>query len=138
MKTRHCAWAAMLLALAGPVQAKGFAWCQVNGARYETYLSAIVEVGDGPEAYRALTGAFGKGFQDYVRASLDPKASSVDCNRQDTRFFAEDYIDVLIRANPGYNFVKTGWRGGAGSTAAASAPRRGGAGSRIEAARYGK
>ena len=104
------AGASLLLALATPAHAKGFAWCQVNGSNYQAYLSAIVEIDDGPAAYRGLTGQFGKAFQDYVRGSLDPKALSVDCTRQDTRFFAEDYIGVLIGANPGFKFVRTGWR----------------------------
>jgi hypothetical protein len=110
MKARIFAGASLLLALATPAHAKGFAWCQVNGSNYQAYLSAIVEIDDGPAAYRGLTGQFGKAFQDYVRSSLDPKASSVDCTRQDTRFFAEDYIGVLIGANPGFKFVRTGWR----------------------------
>lgn len=120
MKAGHCAWALPLLALAAPADAKGYAWCQVNGGKYQAYLSAIVEIEDGADAYRALAGPFGKSFEDYVRTSLDPKASSAECIRQDTRFYAEDYIDVLIKANPGFKFVRTGWRGPARPTAAAA------------------
>ena len=121
MKGRYFTGALLLLAFASPAQAKGFAWCQVNGANYQAYLSAIVEIDDGPAAYRGLTGQFGKAFQDYVRAAFDPKASIADCTRQDTRFYAEDYIDVLIGANPGFKFVRTSWNG---SAHAASEPRR--------------
>jgi hypothetical protein len=100
----------MLLAAAAPVEAKGVAWCQVNGAKYQAYLSDIVEIDDGPQAFHNLvSGPFGQGFQDYVRASLDPKASGLDCTRQESLFYAQDYIDVLIKANPGFRFVKTGW-----------------------------
>ena len=108
MKAGWCALA--LLGLASSAEAKGVAWCQINGAKYEAYLSGIVELDDGPQAFRDLVdGPFGKGFQDYVRASLDPRASGIDCTRQESRFYAEDYIDVLINANPGFRFVKTGW-----------------------------
>ena len=74
MKARIFAGASLLLALATPAHAKGFAWCQVNGSNYQAYLSAIVEIDDGPAAYRGLTGQFGKAFQDYVRSSLDPES----------------------------------------------------------------
>jgi len=129
MKTRTCAWALPLMALAGSAEAKGFAWCQVSSAKYDAYLSAIVEIEDGPEAFRALaSGPFGKGFQDYVRAKFDPAASAIDCNRQDSLFFAEDYIDVQINANPGYRFVKTGWDAKPASASADHARRASGGG----------
>ena len=121
-----------------PVQAKGFAWCQVNGDKYQAYLSAIVEIDDGPDAFRNLVnGPFGKGFQDYVRTSLDPKASTVDCNRQDSLFFAQDYIDVQINANPGYKFVKTGWRVKP-ATSTASQSKRGNGNGRVEKLQFRK
>lgn len=102
----------LLLPLAGAAQAKSFAWCQVNGDKYQNYLSDIVEIDDGPDAFRAFrTGAFGSGFRQFVQSSLDSHAAALDCNKQETRFFAEDYIGVLINANPGYKFVKTGWHG---------------------------
>ena len=111
MKAFYCA-PALLLALAAPAGAKSAAWCQVNGSNYQTYLSGIVDIDDGPDAFKALaSGAFGKSFKEYVQSSYDPKASKLNCNKQESRFFAEDYIDVLISANPGYKFVKTGWRG---------------------------
>ena len=125
MKASWGAPALMLVALAAPAEAKGVAWCQVNGAKYEAYLSDIVEIDDGPDAFRNLrTGAFGQGFQDYVRTSLDPRASGLDCTRQDSLFYAEDYIDVLIKANPGFKFVKTGWHPARVAAASASLPRR--------------
>lgn len=119
---------ALLLPLAGPAEAKSFAWCQVNGDKYQNYLSEIVEIDDGPEAFRAFrTGAFGNGFRQFVQNSLDSHASSLDCNKQETRFFADDYIGVLINANPGYKFVRTGWHGS--STASLDhRQRRGGGG----------
>lgn len=118
---------ALLVTAAGSADAKSVAWCQVNGANYAAYLSGIVEVDDGPDAFRAMTGSFGKSFRNYVQASLDPQASTPDCTRQDSRFYADDYIEVLIKANPGYKFVRTGWHGGARATAvSASAKRRGG------------
>jgi hypothetical protein len=135
MKHGLCA-GALLLALAGTAEAKSVAWCQVNGARYATYLSGIVEIDDGPDAFRAMRSSFGNGFKDYVQASLDPQASSPDCTRQDSLFYAEDYIDVLIKANPGYKFVKTGWRGSTRPTVSASQPRRGGGQSRADSLHY--
>src|SRR5689334_16383396 len=91
MKAWSCAPALVLLALAAPAEAKGVAWCQVNGAKYEAYLSGIVEVDDGPQAFKSLvSGPFGKGFQDYVRGSLDPRASGLDCTRQESLFYAQD------------------------------------------------
>ena len=126
----------LLLPLAGAAEAKSFAWCQVNGAKYETYLSDIVEIDDSADAFRALkTGAFGSGFRHYVESSLDPHASTLDCNKQESRFFAEDYIGVLISGNPGYKFVRTGWRGAPASDHRAS---RGGGESREGALRYRK
>jgi hypothetical protein len=113
MNARKCLAAlTLLLPIAASAQAKSFAWCQVSGGKYETYLSDIVEIGDGPDAFVAFkAGAFGNGFRQYVQSSFDPHASGLDCNKQDSRFFAEDYIDVLISGNPGYRFVRTGWRG---------------------------
>ena len=115
---------ALLLALAAPAGAKSVAWCQVNGSNFQAYLSGIVEIDDGPDAFRALAkGTFAKSFKEFVQASYDPRASKLDCNKQDSRFFAEDYIDVLISANPAYKFVKTGWHGSRAT--AATEPVRG-------------
>ena len=115
---------ALLIALAAPAGARSAAWCQVNGANYQTYLSGIVDIDDGPDAFKALAnGAFAKSFKEYVQSSYDPKASKLNCNKQESRFYAEDYIDVLISANPGYKFVKTGWRGGRNT--ASAEPARG-------------
>jgi len=112
MRISIFACAVMLLSFAGAAEGKSFAWCQVNGGKYQTYLSGIVEIEDGPGAFRALkTGPFGNGFRQYVQSSLDPQASELDCNKQESRFFAEDYIAVEISGNPGYKFVKTGWSG---------------------------
>jgi hypothetical protein len=120
--------ALLLLPLGTAVQAKSFAWCQVNGGKYQTYLSGIVEIDDGPEAFRAFkTGAFGTGFRQYVQ-TLEPKASDVDCNKQESRFFAEDFIGVLISGNPGYRFVRTGWNGNARASAAEHGSLRGSGG----------
>ena len=136
MKRRLCACALLLLASAASAEARSVAWCQVNGAKYSTYLSGIVEIDDGPDAFRAMRSAFGNGFKDYVAASLDPQASGPECMRQDSLFYAEDYIDVLIKTNPGYRFVKTGWRGSTHAVSAAVQPKRGGAQSRVDSLRY--
>lgn len=123
MRALYCA-AVLLLALAAPANARSAAWCQVNGTNYQTYLSGIVDIDDGPGAFKALAnGAFAKSFKEFVQSSYDPKASKLNCNKQESRFYAEDYIDVLISANPGYKFVKTGWRGS--SKTAAIQPVRG-------------
>ena len=132
MRALKCA-ALLVVVLAGSAEAKSYAWCQVNGTGYHAYLNGIVEIEDGAEAFRTLSaGPFGKGFRDYVQASFDPKASSLDCSTQESLFFAEDYIGVLIRANPGFEFVKTGWRGPlrAAASAPAASARRGSLGSR--------
>ena len=126
MKALSCAPALLLVALAGQAQAKSFAWCQMTGGNYEAYLSRIVAIEDGPEAFRGLrTGSFGNGFQEYVRATFDPHASNFDCASQESLFFAKDYIDVLITANPGIKFVKTDWRGGRNTAALDEPPKRG-------------
>ena len=135
MKALTGAFALLLLASAGPAGAKSFAWCQVNGGKYSAYLSAIVEIEDGPDAFRALKSSFGSDFRAYVQASLDPNATAPSCLEQESRFFAEDYIDVLINANPAFNFVRTEWRGGGGRAPGASSPRRGGGGSRNTSSR---
>ena len=123
MKAVYCA-PALLLALAAPAGARSAAWCQVNGSNFQTYLSGIVDIDDGPAAFKALaTGAFANSFKQYVQSSYDPKASKLNCNKQESRFYAEDYIDVLIGANPATKFVKTGWRGS--SKTAAVQPLRG-------------
>lgn len=128
---------ALLLVFGGTAEAKSVAWCQVNGAKYATYISALVDIDDGPDAFRTLKSSFGQGFKDYVQASLDPQASSPDCNRQDSRFYAEDYIDVLIKANPGYRFVRTGWRGTPRAEASSTDQiKRSGAQSRADSLRY--
>jgi hypothetical protein len=138
MKVRYFAGALALLALADPAQAKSFAWCQVNGAKYQAYLSGIVEIDDGPEAFRAVaSGPFSQAFHDYVQGSLDPAASKPDCTKQDSLFYAKDYIDVLIKANPGFKFVKTGWRGGQ-AVSAEKGSKRGGSQSPADALRYRK
>lgn len=112
----------LLLPLAGAAEAKSFAWCQLSGDKYQNYLSDVVEIDDGPDAFRAFrTGAFGNGFRQFVQSSLDSHAAGLDCNKQETRFFADDYIGVLISSNPGYKFVRTGWHGG---RAAASLDRQ--------------
>lgn len=135
MKALYCA-PALLLALAAPATAKSAAWCQVNGSNFQTYLSGIVEIDDGPDAFKALAkGPFAKSFKEYVQASYDPRASKLDCNKQESRFFAEDYIDVLISANPAYKFVRTGWRG---SRTAAAEPVRGKASSSAQTLRFKK
>ena len=138
MTARLCASALLLVAVATPIQAKSFAWCQVNGSKYEAFLSGVVEIDDGPDAFRTLrTGSFGTGFQKYVSSSLDPGASGIDCNKQDSRLFAEDYIDVLIGANPGYKYVKTGWQGeNARPTAAGGQQRRGSSAPRLSPLKY--
>ena len=121
MKAVYCAPALLLALVTPPADAKSAAWCQVNGSNYQTYLSGIVDIDDGPEAFKALTtGSFAKSFKDYVQSSYDPKASKLNCNKQESRFYAEDYIDVLISANPGYKFVKTGWRGSRGAASGGS------------------
>lgn len=110
MKRLACVCAFLPLFLAGPAEAGSYAWCQVNGAKYHAYLSGFVEIGDSADAFRSFaSGSFGKGFKENVQ-SLDPAASTVDCNKQDSLFYAQDYVDVLISANPGFKFVKTGWR----------------------------
>lgn len=129
--------ALILLPLAGAADAKSFAWCQVSGDKYETYLSDIVEIDDGPDAFRAFkSGAFGNGFRQYVETSLGAHASALDCNKQESRFFAEDYIGVLISGNPGYKFVKTGWHTARTAASPDHLPRRGGGQARDNALGY--
>ena len=136
MKALRCA-PALLLALAAPATAKSAAWCQVNGSNFQAYLSGIVEIDDGPDAFKALAkGTFAKNFKEFVQASYDPRASKLDCNKQESRFYAEDYIDVLISANPAYKFVKTGWRGSRGT--AAVEPSGGKASSSTQSLRFKK
>lgn len=136
MKRRLGACALLLVTTSGSVDAKGVAWCQVNGANYAAYLSGIVDVDDGPDAFRAMKDSFGKGFRNYVQASLDPKAATPDCIRQDSRFYADDYIDVLIKANPGYKFVRTGWRGNVHAASAPVIAKRGAGQSATESLRF--
>jgi hypothetical protein len=102
----------LLLGLGSQAGAASFAWCQMSGSDYRSYLSGIVEIGDGAEAYKAFVVApFGKDFSDYVRNSVDPGASNLRCSREESLFYANDHIDVLIASNPGIKFVKTGWSG---------------------------
>ena len=118
MTAVRCAAALLLLGCAGAAQAKSFAWCQMIGGNYEAYLSGIVEIDDGPAAFRDLrTGSFARGFKDYVRSRFDARAKGFDCTAQQSMFFARDYIDVLVTANPGIRFVRTDWRGTSRSAA---------------------
>ena len=127
----------VLLPIAGAAEAKSFAWCQVSGDKYQTYLSDVVEIDDGPDAFRALkSGAFGNGFRQYVEDSLDPHASRLDCNKQESRFFAEDYIGVMISGNPGYKFVRTGWHAARTAAAPEHVQRHGGGEARDNGLRY--
>jgi len=136
VRALECA-CALLVAFAAPASAKSAAWCQVNGSNFQAYLSGIVEIDEGPDAFKALaTGPFAKSFKEFVQSSYDPRASKLDCNKQESRFFAEDYIDVQISANPGYKFVKTGWRGS--TKTAAAQPGRGKASSGAETLRFRK
>ena len=136
MKRRYGACALLLATTAGSAEAKGVAWCQVNGANYAAYLSAIVEVDDGPDAFNAMANSFGKSFRDYVHGSLDSEGTTADCIRQDSRFYADDYIDVQIKANPGYRFVRTGWRGNFHAASATTSAKRGGGQSAPDSLRY--
>jgi hypothetical protein len=125
MKALRCAPALLLLALASQADAKTFAWCQMTGAHYEAFLSGIVQIEDGPAAFRDLrSGAFGSGFQDYVRRTLDPDATNFDCTSQESMFFAKDYIDVMVTGNPGTKFVMTDWQGSRKTAAANSVKAR--------------
>ena len=125
MKARWAAPALLLLALAGQADAKSFAWCQMTGGHYEAFLSGIVQIDDGPAAFKDLrSGAFGNGFQDYVRRTFDPQATSFDCMSQESLFFAKDYIDVMVTANPGTKFVMTDWQGSRKTAAANSVKAR--------------
>jgi hypothetical protein len=136
MKAVTFASALLLAALSAPLEAKSFAWCQVNAGKYQAYLSDIVEIDDGPDAYRSFTGSFAKGFRDYVQTAFDQQPSSPDCTSQESRFYAEDYIEVLIKTNPGFKFVRTGWHG-SGPTAAADIHAKGpGADTRATPLRY--
>ena len=124
MKALKCASALLLLALGGQARASNFVWCQMSGGNYENYLSGIVEIDDGRDAYRAfLAGPFGKAFRDHVRGSVDPKATNLSCSREDSLFYATDQIEVMINANPGIKFVQTGWRGGKAAAAKADRPK---------------
>jgi|tagenome__1003787_1003787.scaffolds.fasta_scaffold20821878_3 hypothetical protein len=137
MKAPIFAAAFLLVSLAAPLEAKSFAWCQVSSGQYEAYLSSIVEIEDGPAAFSALsTGPFGKGFRNYVQGSFDPHASDLDCTKQESRFFAEDYVSVLIAGNPGYKFVKTGWGAAPAKGTADNQVKRGPAQPRAGALRY--
>jgi hypothetical protein len=139
MKAPTMATAMLLVAVAAPAEAKSFAWCQVNGGQYEAYLSSIVEIEDGPAAFGALSaGPFGKGFRNFVQASFDPKASGLECTKQESRFFAEDYVSVMIAGNPGYRFVKTGWNGTPSKVTADSQAKRGSTEPRASTLRYRK
>jgi hypothetical protein len=125
MKARWAAPALLLLALAGQADAKSFAWCQMTGGHYEAFLSGIVQIDDGPAAFRELrSGAFGNGFQDYVRRKFDPQAANFECTSQESMFFAKDYIDVMMTANAGTKFVMTDWQGNRKTAAANSVKAR--------------
>ena len=124
MRVLACAAAVLLLSVGGEAKASSFAWCQMSGGNYEGYLSGIVEIGDGGEAFRTfVSGQFGKGFTDYVRDAFDPGASNLVCSREDSLFFANDHIEVIINANPGIKYVQTGWRGAKGVAAKDDRPK---------------
>lgn len=124
MKLLKYACGLLLSVAASQAAATSYAWCEMSGGNYESYLSAIVQIEDGREAFRAfLQGPFAKGFREHVQASIDPRASSLDCTREDSLLFANDRIDVLINANPGIKFVKTGWRGPVRSAVAHDQPK---------------
>lgn len=125
MKALGCASALLLLGLGGEARAASYAWCQVAGGNYESYLSKVVEIEDGREAFGAfLQGPFPKAFREHVQASIDPRASSLDCTREDSLLFANDRIDVLIETNPGIRFIRTGWSGPIRSAAKPDRARR--------------
>lgn len=124
VKALKCASALLLLALGGQARASSFVWCQMSGGNYENYLSGIVEIDEGRDAYRAfLAGPFGKAFRDHVRGAFDPKATNLNCTREDSLFYANDQIEVMINANPGIKFVQTGWRGGKAAAVKADRPK---------------
>lgn len=124
MRVYACAAAVLLLGVGGEAKASSFAWCQMSGGNYEGYLSGIVEIGEGGEAFRTfVSGQFGKGFTDYVRGAFDPGASNLVCSREDSLFYATDHIEVIINANPGIKFVQTGWRGPKGVAAKDDRPK---------------
>jgi len=112
MRLQACAAALLLLGLSGQAEASSFAWCQMSGGNFESYVSGIVEIGDGNQDFQDfVAGPFPKGFSDYVKSSLDPAASTLKCGREESLFYANDHIEVVIATNPGIKFVRTDWRG---------------------------
>lgn len=109
--------AASLLAFSSQAQASRYAWCSVSrflgGDKYIVYLSGIVEIEEGTEAYLAFRdGPFRNEFDHYVRTSLDPGIRGTDCSSANSLREAKQEIKTTIFAMSHWTYQQTGWTGG--------------------------
>lgn len=116
MKRIHIPLVLAAIALSSSAMAKQYGWCEVSkrisSDGYEYHLSAIVEVPESPSALGDFKNDFGRAFQQYVKATYTSEAWDLDCFARNTLSAARDYVELEIRANPGFRFHRTEWRGG--------------------------
>ena len=117
MRTSTLLAAPLLLLVATEASASRYAWCevsaQVGSNEYIDYLSEIVEIEEGTEAYLAFRdGPFSIEFSRHVYSSLDNRARDRDCRAANSLREANKAIDLKIFANPNHQVIRTGWTGG--------------------------
>lgn len=109
--------AATAVMISNQAHASQYAWCHVSrdlgGNKYVVYLSGIVEVEEGTDAYLAFRdGPFSIEFNRYVNSTHDKEARGRDCSSAKSLREAQKDIAATIFAMSHWEYVKTEWTGG--------------------------
>jgi len=94
-----------------PLAHADYGWCTIQrDGTYDTYISAVVDIGTTPDAHRAvLTERFGREFQTYV-GQLETVVREPDCHSSKRLSDAED-MNRRYATSVGEE-IRTNWRGG--------------------------
>jgi len=132
MRYRLLAIGALGLAIAAPARAD-YGWCTIKkDGSYDTYISAVVDIGSSPDAYATvLTGRFGREFQQYV-GQFETIVREPDCISSKRLSDAEE-MNRRYNINPGEE-IRTNWRGGWPAPSEGASSAKGGAHLTIEEA----
>ena len=125
MQLRLFALGLSTVAFATPAYAD-YGWCTIQrDGNYDTYISAVVDIGTTPDAHRVvLTERFGREFQTYV-GQFETIVREPDCHSSKRLSDAED-MNRRYASDYGEE-IRTNWRGGwpapgeSGATAAGGA-----------------
>ena len=118
----HRFFLGILLSIAVVTPAKAeYGWCTIQkDGSYDTYLSAVVDIGEGSNVHQeVLTRQFGRAFQSYV-AQFETIVREPDCHSSKRLSDAEE-------GNRRYSMsvgevIRTNWRGAWPAPGASSGP----------------